>query len=133
MALTGYAEDLAAINRYFLSFNPSTLPTKAATLRADWIRWYGTLGWWDVNINKENWYEGRRRRDDFNVARGVPPVAGGAISEEMYPDGIPGSGISNAGSAVGSAASSVGSGVGTGLTIALPILAIGGIIYLTKK
>jgi hypothetical protein len=93
MALTGYAEDLEAINRYFHSYTPSKIPENANLLLNDWVNWYSKLTWWSMNTNKELWIEGRAKRKAFNAALGTPESIDGMTSEIMYPSGVPGSGL----------------------------------------
>jgi hypothetical protein len=94
MAFTGYAEDLEAINRYILSFDMSSKPpitAQAQFCKDSWIKWFGTLTWSDLNLVKTNWYEGRKRRDEFNIAMGYNLPSNSSTSEVMFPNGQPGS------------------------------------------
>jgi len=59
-------DDLKAVNKYIVE---SPAKTEAATrLRDDWIRWYDSLGWYELNYNRETWDLARNRRLAFDRA-----------------------------------------------------------------
>jgi hypothetical protein len=96
MDLTGYAEDLSAINRYILAFDTQSKPpitSHAKELQDSWIKWYGNLSWSDQNLVKQNWIDGRKRRDEFNIAMGYVTPQYSIPAEQMNPNGVPGAGL----------------------------------------
>lgn len=123
MALTGYAEDLNAINKYFLSFTPSKLPPGALNLQNDWKAWYSTLGWWDMNMNKSNWLTGRSKRNAFNVAMGTTLPIDAQTSETMHPNGLPGADIAAAGTSAAQVAPDIAKAM---LEITKPLIYVAG-------
>jgi hypothetical protein len=99
MAVTGYAEDLEAIDRYVRGFTPNSRPAltlAAKDLKDSWIRWYDGLSFLEKNGSKEKWLEGRERRRAFNVAMGMPEDPSGMTSEDVFPSGPPGSTLGGA-------------------------------------
>jgi hypothetical protein len=98
MGFTGYADDLEAINVYILSFNVNSKPPnnpKSDVLKQDWINWYGSLSWTDMNMSRDNWIKGRQKRDAFNLALGFTPNPGSVTAEEIWPNGVPGAGLAS--------------------------------------
>jgi hypothetical protein len=96
--LTGYADDLDAINRYILQYNDTSKPpitNEAKPIKADWITWYGNLSWSDRNMSKENWILGRQKKDAFIKAMGFQISPGALTSEDIWPNGVPGSGLAS--------------------------------------
>lgn len=107
MALTGYAEDLQAINKYITNHNVTELPSSAAALYRDWVQWFNQLTWWPMNMDKNIWLTGRKKRELFNIAKGTPTVPNAVMSEQVWPDGPPLSGLAGAAQGAVGAASIV--------------------------
>lgn len=117
--LTGYQDDIEAIDRFITSFSLTSTPKitpQANELQVDWARWYGGLSWASKNFSKENWLLAQKKRDAFRIAMGLIVDENALTSEQVMPQGPPGAGAIEA----------VKVGIGT----LGAVLAIGGTAFL---
>lgn len=64
--MSDQSENMKAINTYFVQTKAIT--PKAAAIQSDWAKWYGGLGFYDLNIDGSKYDEARARRNNFNLA-----------------------------------------------------------------
>jgi hypothetical protein len=132
--MTGYADDIEAINVYFMSYDLNNLPIKARRLWLSWVEWYRTLTPIAKNLYQNIWVEALRRRTEFNSAKGTPESFGGMTSEVMYPAGVPGAGVANTVTGAGSAVAQVAKqGLDYGTVALVGLAGIAGIYLLIKR
>lgn len=116
--MSGYSEDIDAINTYIINTQART--SKANDLQLEWMKFYRDLPWW---ITSKEWNEARRRRDQFNVANGTPAQPGGLTSEDL------GTGEGSGVNVLPDTVSDVGNAVSAiGTTLYYAILATGAIV-----
>lgn len=60
------SDDMEALNRYMTSTKRIT--SKASALHDEWIEWYDSLGWYEINFDTSIFDQARNRKNAFNLA-----------------------------------------------------------------
>jgi peptidoglycan hydrolase-like protein with peptidoglycan-binding domain len=71
------AEDMSAIQRSIAATSPKT--DDARVLKAEFIKWYDSLSFWDRTITSSSLVEAKKRRDAFLVANATTPAEIAAV------------------------------------------------------
>ena len=77
------SDDMSAIQRAIAATTPKT--DTAVALKAEFIKWYDGLSFWDKSVSDSTFQEARKRRDAFFMANATTPAEVKAVKAVAQP------------------------------------------------
>lgn len=79
------SDDMSAIQRAIAGTSPKT--DQAVALKAEFIKWYDGLSFWDKSVSDSTFQEARKRRDAFFLANATTPAEVKAVKAVAQSNG----------------------------------------------